>query len=518
MADDHSQRPYRSNEPPARGQPARLPGPPGAGGDPLAELARLIGQNDPFSEFGRDGARHPAVPAAAPDWAAQPAGAGYAPQAVAPDHRAGATAPHANDYYGAVHAPAVQPPMPEAQQFGAPNFGRQPFGGAPLAAGADLYQVENEVPGYPPAHGGGDEGDRYHQNTRGLADDDDDLYDDVPPTRRRMGIMVIAGVFALAVIGTAGAFGYRALFGSSGSSGPPPVIRADTAPSKIVPATSSKDAQSNKLITDRVNERGQGEKLVSREEQPVEIKDKPAGVVFPPGQDGAQSAQATLGSGVVGSEPKKIRTIAIHPDQSGTADATPVSAQPPAPARVTSVAPVRQAASAPPPQVISVPPPAVEPEPASAPRQQQVARVAPPVRQAAAAPAPSGNAPLSLSPDTPAASARAAAPPVRTAAVAPPTRIAPTAASSGNGGGAGGYAVQVSSQRSEAEAQAAFRSLQGKYPSQLGSRQPLIHRVDLGAKGIYFRAMVGPFGSSNEAGEVCSSLKAAGGECIVQRN
>ena len=31
----------------------------GSGSDPLAELARLIGQNDPFSEFGRDGARRP---------------------------------------------------------------------------------------------------------------------------------------------------------------------------------------------------------------------------------------------------------------------------------------------------------------------------------------------------------------------------------------------------------------------------------------------------------------------------
>jgi hypothetical protein len=30
--------------------------------------------------------------------------------------------------------------------------------------------------------------------------------------------------------------------------------------------------------------------------------------------------------------------------------------------------------------------------------------------------------------------------------------------------------------------------------------------------------MVGPFASANEAGELCSSLKAAGGQCIVQRN
>lgn len=78
--------------------------------------------------------------------------------------------------------------------------------------------------------------------------------------------------------------------------------------------------------------------------------------------------------------------------------------------------------------------------------------------------------------------------------------------------------MQVSSQRSEAEAQAAFRGLQAKFPNQLGGRQPVIHKVDLGAKGTYYRAMVGPFASSNEAVELCSSLKAAGGQCLIQRN
>ena len=84
-------------------------------------------------------------------------------------------------------------------------------------------------------------------------------------------------------------------------------------------------------------------------------------------------------------------------------------------------------------------------------------------------------------------------------------------------GGSGSY-VQISSQRSEAEAQAAFRSAQSKFPTQLGSRQPVIRRVELGEKGTYFRAMAGPFGSPNEASELCGSLKAAGGDCIVQRN
>ena len=49
------------------------------------------------------------------------------------------------------------------------------------------------------------------------------------------------------------------------------------------------------------------------------------------------------------------------------------------------------------------------------------------------------------------------------------------------------YVVQLSSQKTEAEAQASFRSLQAKFPSELGSRQPLIRRADLGSKGVFYR-------------------------------
>jgi cell division protein FtsN len=158
----------------------------------------------------------------------------------------------------------------------------------------------------------------------------------------------------------------------------------------------------------------------------------------------------------------------------------------------------------------------VEPESESSPAQRQSEpRAAPPVRHVAA-PAPS-NAPLSLSPDASdtTATAPAARAPTRTAAVAapPPTAVARTAPSA-----TGNFAVQVSSQRSEAEAQAAFRSLQAKYPDQLSGREALIRRVELGAKGTYYRAMVGPFASADEANALCNNLKAAGGQCLIQRN
>jgi hypothetical protein len=78
--------------------------------------------------------------------------------------------------------------------------------------------------------------------------------------------------------------------------------------------------------------------------------------------------------------------------------------------------------------------------------------------------------------------------------------------------------VQVSSQRSEADAQASFRSLQSKFPRELGEREAIVRRADLGPKGIYFRTMVGPFGTAGDADQFCGDLKAAGGQCIVQKN
>ena len=65
-----------------------------------------------------------------------------------------------------------------------------------------------------------------------------------------------------------------------------------------------------------------------------------------------------------------------------------------------------------------------------------------------------------------------------------------------------GYVVQVTSERSESNAQAALQALQVKYPNLLSGRQPIIRRVDLGAKGIYYRVLVSPFASVEEGGRV----------------
>jgi hypothetical protein len=144
-------------------------------------------------------------------------------------------------------------------------------------------------------------------------------------------------------------------------------------------------------------------------------------------------------------------------------------------------------------------------------------------------PAARGSEPLSLDPSaqassrpqqhaaTPSASKNGSARDAWTPAPREDAPTGPRLASVPSNGGSGGYLVQVSSQRSESDARASYRGLQRKY-SQLKSRQAVIRRADLGSKGTYYRAMVGPFDSAGEADRFCSGLKRAGGQCLILRN
>jgi hypothetical protein len=189
-------------------------------------------------------------------------------------------------------------------------------------------------------------------------------------------------------------------------------------------------------------------------------------------------------------QPKKIHTVSIRPDQPAGAAGPSVAA--------TAAAPVADAPAA---RTKTAPPPAVRPNAA-------------PTSQAGA------NAPLAIVPI-----AQGSAAPAAPAAVPPRTHVArtdapnaPLATTTAPASSAGGYAVQVTSQRSEADAQTAYQSLQAKFPKELGGHEPIIRRADLGDKGTYYRALVGPFASAEAAAGLCSNLKAAGGACLVQRN
>jgi hypothetical protein len=308
----------------------------------------------------------------------------------------------------------------------------------------------------------------------------EDYYEDGASRARRRGSMVLVmAIFALAVAGTAGAVGYRAMFGGSVLPTLPPIAKASNRPNKIVPASSGSHAKNNANGSQAgAATIGSKENLDSREEQPVTIEPpKPAPRVMSPIPIATgQGSPADMGA----------------PDARAPPDAAPNPAMPSG---------VAAAANSPHPP----------------------ATVAPSTAPAAAASAPQvSSEPKKIETVTNRAD-QSGVVDVRAESTRAHMTAASTALANANNAAAvarsrGGYAVQVTSERSESKAQAAFRALQAKFPDQLTGRQPIIRRADLGAKGTYYRALVGPFASAEKAAELCSGLKAAGGNCIVQRN
>jgi hypothetical protein len=516
-------------------------------------LARLIGKSDPFADpvprdtYGDERPDEAAQPPA-PEWGAHDS---Y-PDEHRPAEERYVRPPPRNEPLLPSFAP---PPQQEHAYEDEPSSGGRFFSGPaarfngfredppvfPVAAPADNIRYHDDAapgspssddrppvlpprqppPVFPPAA----------QEERALAEIQaaevgeaygaDDYDDDALRPRRRGGLVVVMAVLGLAVLGTAGAFGYRAMFGGSVLPSLPPIIKAGSGPNKIVPGYGDSHA-SNSAQTTGANI-GSSEKLVSGEEQPVEIQEAPktASRVIstipispnpgpvPPGVSGPSpfatapaAAAPAVAPPVVAtqpaaplpapapatSEPKKIHTVTIRSDQSGGSDTGAAPAQQHGATRSAKMSAMKPSAPAP-------------------------------------APAPSGSQPLSLAPDsqgdvaapTPAPAPPPPAPP-RSRAHAAVANAAPAGGAAAETASSGGYAVQVSSQRSEADAHAAFRALRNKFPNQLGGREPIVRRADLGAKGIYYRAMVGPFASMEEAAGMCSNLKAAGGTCLVQRN
>ena len=463
MADDHTLRSYRSNDRYQPAEPSR-PSEQAVGGDPLAELARLIGQRDPFAEFGRSNARQgqrpaPDVPTTAPD-------DGQQTSMHEPD-----LAMHERDL---AHGSGYR-----EQEYGIGEDDAHPLAPAtghdevPLAANYQDGHHDDRIHDaqhYDDRPHGGDDARPYYQDDAPLEPHEDEMYDDAPHARRHSGLVTALALIGCAVLGTAGAYAYRSYSGVPSSTQPPPVIATDNStPTKIVPATAG-DPQSSKAVQDRLAT-AEKEQLVSKQEEPVALSAPRAAPPAPSGQAGS-AAQPSAGS-----EPKKVRTVTIRPD-GNDASGKPVGMAPPAAQGAAATA------------TTATPRPAVTP----------------PAPRAGTPPAGSNGAPISLEPQ---AGQPAAAQPAR-----PRTAAIPPSAE----GAANGFVVQLSSQKTESEAQSSFRSLQAKFPNELGGRQPLIRRADLGSKGVFYRTMIGPFASAQEASQFCATYKAAGGQCVVPNN
>ncbi|WP_298917565.1 SPOR domain-containing protein [uncultured Algimonas sp.] len=83
--------------------------------------------------------------------------------------------------------------------------------------------------------------------------------------------------------------------------------------------------------------------------------------------------------------------------------------------------------------------------------------------------------------------------------------------------GGSDWVVQVASLRSQAEAEATFARIRATHGAILSSYGSDIVRVDLGDKGIYYRARVDGFSDKSQAAATCERLDAAGQSCFVAR-
>jgi hypothetical protein len=454
-------------------------------------LARLIGQDDPFADFA-GGARPRARPSApTPDTRApraEPRGDwrdAYRGRDGDSDRASDSRSAYS---YGrrerGEHPLRVARPEPGAARRAEPDDGYDD-------TRADAYDPEYSDDAYLPEHG--DHVVEPARSGRG----------------RRIAIYVGALVIGIGVVGAAGVFGYRAIFGPTLAKNPP-VISPQAGPNKVVPPTAAVAPQGTKEIYDRLGpEPRSTERIVPRTETPIDVAARtgrvpqpaqPAAPVTPADPQPVAATPQPPAPTPANLGPRRVRTVTVRAD--GTiVDAPATTPATPAP----QPTPVRAA-------------PAPRPAPA-----QPLA-----VNTYAATEQPQPETPRSRAPEpapTPAPTSGPVWPPLQPPTAARPTgpvsqqvRVQTQTPTIQTPQTPSGYVVQVSSQRSEAEAQSAWRALQARYSAVLGSQQATIHRADLGDRGTFYRAQVGPFASRDEATRLCQNLKAAGGECIVQRN
>lgn len=79
------------------------------------------------------------------------------------------------------------------------------------------------------------------------------------------------------------------------------------------------------------------------------------------------------------------------------------------------------------------------------------------------------------------------------------------------------WGIQLVGDQTQIAALAGFYRLQKKYPAVLGSRQPVVLRSPAGRNAYWYRVRVA-VQTRNDADKLCSSLRAAGGGCLVQPN
>ena len=252
--------------------------------DPLAELARLIGQSDPYAERQSEAReRRPVADDVAPSgrqWADEDeAEQAYATETRYAQPPAMPRATPLRQFAPQTEEPEYEHEPPADDQYFSPPSGKD--GG--YQDGADTEDPRQERPSAAARPVPAFLTSAPHEDTAEFAEPEhdsgdeyaaEDYYQPSQP-RRRGGLVIVMAVLGLAVVGTAGAFAYRTTFGGSLLPALPPVIKANTSPNKLMP--NSGDTQAANSGQGGTATASVAENVVSREEEPINIEPpKPA--------------------------------------------------------------------------------------------------------------------------------------------------------------------------------------------------------------------------------------------------
>ncbi|TPI15802.1 SPOR domain-containing protein [Mesorhizobium sp. B4-1-3] len=381
---------------------------------------------------------------------------------------------------------------------------------------------------------------------------------------RRRGMMVAALVGAVVVFGGLGALAFS--FGGKGGSEAPVIVKADNSPIKVKPENPGGMVvpnQDNKVY-DAVTKGGGAakpaepvqQKLVNTTEQPVDLasKEPPQSRVVDlspngdaAGADTAENSSSALpgvaqaavpestqpaapasaqlaapapksedriaqvlqqdventanNNDVVAVAPRKVKTMMVKPDGSL------VPREDPAPPKVAAAEP-----SDPAPQHVAPASDGQQTGTVASEADQAGAPAVKPVKPAkkAEAKAQSSNTPATV----PVAPARPSDQPVDIVGEVKPDQVASVDPAAAAGGGS--WSMQIASQPTVESAQSTYQDLQRRYGSVLSGRTANIVKAEVAGKGTFYRVRV-PAQSRNDAINLCTSYKAAGGNCFVSR-
>lgn len=345
-------------------------------------------------------------------------------------------------------------------------------------------------------------------------------------TRNRRGLIVAAAVAGVAVFGGLGILG-MSLFG--GGSDTPAVVRADTDPMKVRPenpggtVVPNQDSEAyNRVSGGSDTGAPEQERLITTAEEPVDIAAETAPAALAPGvsEGGGQMAPAGTDPAETGSaaaQPKsedRIEPAAQEPDGTGASgDLLAV-----APRKVRTM--------------VVRPDGTMVPREMPTPEEETVVAAAPLATQSlgqGAIPTIDQAAPLAgedagPNVDTPATvsvvPSQRREPQAAPAAPRPATQTPPATPVSAPAAAATAatseWSMQIASQPTAESAQSTYQDLARRYGSILEGRGVSIVKADIAGKGTYYRVRI-PSASRDEAINLCTRYKSAGGSCFVSR-